>query len=73
MVQAVELSQRLHTAVQIVSKHLAPDLPFLVKAGHADPTGWLSLLLIKAGEVETNRCPTTTHIVQSKKLIKLKT
>ena len=25
------------------------------------PNGWLALLLIKAGNVETNQCPTTIH------------
>ena len=34
---------------------------FLGQAGHADPKGWLTLILIKAGDVETNQGPTTTH------------
>ena len=58
--QAVELSWRLHTAVQIVSKHFTPAMgeQFTIfwQAGHADP-----LLLIKAGDVETNPGPITTH------------
>ena len=53
--QAVELSQRIQTAVQIVSKPPASskggggDLPFLGQAGHADPASLLALLLMKAG------------------------
>ena len=30
-------------------------------AGHAGPAGWLALLLIKAGDVETNPGPTTLN------------
>ena len=33
----------------------------LGKADHADPAGWLTLLLIEGGDVETNPGPTTTH------------
>ena len=35
-----------------------PDLPFFGQTGHADP---LALLLIKAGDVETNPGQTTAH------------
>ena len=37
-----------------------PELPFLDKPA-MQPDGWLALLLIKAGNVETNLGPTTTH------------
>ena len=50
--QAVELSWRLQTAVQIVSKP---------PASTGARFTWLALLLIKAGDVETNPGPTTTH------------
>ena len=36
------------------------DLPFL-ESRPCGPDGWLALLLIKAGDVETNPGPTTTH------------
>ena len=59
------LSQRLQTAVQIVSNLPAPSnrgtiYRFLVSrsCGH---TGWLALLLTKAGGVETNLGPTTLN------------
>ena len=35
-----------------------PDFPFL---GQAGPAGWLALLLIKAGNVDTNPGQTNTH------------
>ena len=38
-----------------------PDLPFFGHASHADPFGWLVLLLIIAGDVETNPGLTNTH------------
>ena len=59
--QAVELSRRLQTAVQIVSKppalmNVGPIFRF-GQAGHAGQ----ALLLIKVGDVDTNPGPTTTH------------
>ena len=63
--QAVELSGRLQTAVQIVSKPPAPNYGGQIYRFCASrqwgPTGWLALLLTKAGDVETNPGPTTTH------------
>ena len=63
--QSVELLQPLQTAVESVSKPPAPAMGaqftvFLASqsCGHV---GWLALLLIKTGDVETNRDPTTTH------------
>ena len=62
--QAVELSQRLQTAVQIMSKPPAPSNGGPIYRFGASrpcgPPGW-PLLLIKAGDVETNPGPTTTH------------
>ena len=37
------------------------DLPFLCARRPCEPAGWLALLLIKLGDVETNQGPTTTH------------
>ena len=63
--QAVELSQRLQTDVQIVSKPPAPakgsDLAFVWAIRPCGPAGWLALPLIKAVDVETNPGPTATH------------
>ena len=63
-IQAVELSRRLQTAVQIVSKSLAPSNGHPIYRFWAGwpcrPAGWLALL-IKAGDAETNPGPTTTH------------
>ena len=63
--QAVELSQRTQAAVQIVSNLPAPsnDGPiyrFLGMPAMRTP-GWLALLLIKVGDVETNPGPTTLN------------
>ena len=63
--QAVELSQRIQTVVQIVSKppdpsHVAPIYGFWASRP-CGPAGWLALLLIKQGDVETNPGPTTSH------------
>ena len=60
--QAVELSQRLHTTVQIVSKPpaLSNGGPIYLGGGGLS-AGWLALLLIKAGDAEANPGPTTTH------------
>ena len=60
IIQVVELSQQLQTAVQIVSK---PPARFSVfwASQPGGPAGWLALLLIKAGDVERNPGPTTTH------------
>ena len=58
-IQAVELSQRTQTAVQIVSNLL--DLPFFWPCRSCGPAGWLALLLTKAGDVETNPGPTTLN------------
>ena len=63
--QAVELSQRTQAAVQIVS-----NLPTLSNGGRiycfgacrpCGPAGWLSLLLTKTGDVETNPGSTTLN------------
>ena len=64
-IQAVELSQQSHTAVQIVSNLTAPpqwrpDLPFWASRP-CGPAGWLALILTKAGDVETNPGPTTLN------------
>ena len=56
--QPVELSQRLQTAVQIVSIPPAPAMGARIIVSRASrscgPDGWLALLLIKAGDVEIN-------------------
>ena len=57
--QAVELSHRSQTAVQIVS-NLPARFPFLGKPA-IRTAGWMALLLTKAGDVETNPGPTTSH------------
>ena len=58
------LLQRIQTAVQIVLKPPAPAMgpiyPFWTSRS-CGPAGWIALLLIKAGDVETNPGPTTTH------------
>ena len=36
-------------------------LPFFGASPPCGPAGWLAMLLIKAGDVETNPGPTTTH------------
>ena len=63
--QAVELSQRTQTAVQIVSNLPAPSNggPIYVfwACRPCGPAGWLALLLTKAGDVETNPGPTTLN------------
>ena len=64
--QVVELSQRLQTAVQIVSKPLPPPAigdRFTVfwACRPCGPAGWLALLLTKASDVETNPGPTTLN------------
>ena len=38
-----------------------PDLPFFWACRPCGPTGWLALLLTKAGDVETNPGPTTLN------------
>ena len=49
-------------AVQIVSKPPAPSNGHLIYFfWQCGPAGWLALLLIKAGDGETNPDPTTTH------------
>ena len=63
---AVDLSQRIQTAVQIVSKPPAPSngapiYRLFWASRPCGPTGWLALLLIKAGDVETNPGPTTLN------------
>ena len=64
--QAVEMSPRLQTDVQFVSKPPAPRNGGPIYRSWANRTcglaGWLALLLMKAGDVETNPGPTTTHI-----------
>ena len=63
--QAVDLSQWLQTAVQIVSKPPAPSngnpTSRLWTSRQCGPAGWLVLPLIKEGDVQTNPGPTTTH------------
>ena len=64
--QAVELSQRSQTAVQIVLNLPAPSnggLIYLLGGGSRPcrPAGWLVPLLTKAGDVETNPGPTTLN------------
>ena len=63
--QAVELSQRIQAAVQIVSNLPAPSngARFTVfwACRSCGPAGWLALLLTKAGDVETNPGPTTLN------------
>ena len=60
--QAVELSQRIQTAVY---KNPAPAMGARFTVFSASrpcgPDGWLALLLMKAGDVETNPGPTNTH------------
>ena len=62
--QAVELSHRSETAVQIVSNPLAPsnggpNYRFWTSRP-CEPAVWLALLLTKEGDVETNPVPTTS-------------
>ena len=62
----MELSQRSQTAVQIVLKPPAPRnggpiYRFWASGSCGRLTGWLVLLLIKAGDVESNPGPTITH------------
>ena len=63
--QAVYLSRQLQTAVQIVSKYHAPShdgpIYYFGASWLYGPAELLALLLIKAGDVETNPGPTTTH------------
>ena len=63
--QAVELSQRTQSAVQIVSNHPRPAMGARFTVFWAcqpyGPAGWLALLLTKAGDVETNPGPTTIN------------
>ena len=64
-IQAMELSPRLQTAVQIVSNLPAPSnwcpiYCFLVSRP-CGPVGWIALLLTNAGDVETNPGPTTLN------------
>ena len=58
--QLVELSQRKQTALQIVLKPPAPNLPFF-KAGHAYPLDGCRCSSTKSGDVEINPGPTTTR------------
>ena len=62
--KAVELSQRIQTAVQIVSKSPAPrnggPIYHFLASRPCKPVVWLALLLIKAGDVETNPRPATS-------------
>ena len=62
-IQAVERSQ---TDVQIVSNLPAPSngspiYRFLGASRPCGPAAWLALLLTKAGGIETNPGPTTSH------------
>ena len=59
----VELSQRTQAAVQIVSNLPAPSNggPIYRFGRACGPAGWLTLLLTKAGDVETNPGPTTLN------------
>ena len=64
--QAVELSQRSQTAVQIVSNHPPPAMGARFTVFWArqpcGPAGWLSLFITKVGDVDTNPGPTTTTL-----------
>ena len=58
--------QRLQTDVHIVSKPPAPSdggpiYRFFGASRSCEPAGWLALLLMKAGDIETNPGPTATH------------
>ena len=63
--QAVGLSRRLQTTVQIVSKHPTHSngarFTVLGASRKCGPAGWLTLLLIKAGDVEINPGSTPAH------------
>ena len=63
--QAVELSQRTQTAVQIMSNLPAPSNGSPIyrfwTCRPCGPDGWLALLLTKVGDVETNPGPTTLN------------
>ena len=51
----------LANPVQIVATPaMGARLPFFWASRPCGPTGWLLMLLIKAGDVETNPGPTTT-------------
>ena len=58
-----ELSQQIQTAVQIVTKPPAPRngtrFTIFEASRPCGPAGWLAMLLIKAGNVKTNTCPST--------------
>ena len=63
--QVMELSQRTQAAVQIVSNLPAPSnggtIYFFGACRPYGPTAWLTLLLTKVGDVETNPGPTTLN------------
>ena len=63
--QAVELSQRIQTTVDIVSNPPAPSnrgtIYHFCASRTCVPTGWLALLLIKTGDIETHPGPTISH------------
>ena len=66
ILQAVDLSQRTQTAVQIVSTLPDPNnggriYRVFLACRPCGPAGWLALLLTKAGYVETNPGPTTLN------------
>ena len=45
----------------LLPQQWATDLPFFWERRLCGLAGWLALLFIKAGDFETNPCPTTTH------------
>ena len=55
----------LQTTQSTSGKHITPNIGgpiyILWESWSCGPTGWLALLLIIAGDVETNSGPTTTH------------
>ena len=57
----VELSQCSGKPLCKLSRHLPPRHWGPIYLLCAGPAGWLALLHIKARDVETNRCPTTTR------------
>ena len=60
--QAMELSQRSQTAVQILSNLPSNGSPIYRWASRScGPAGWMALLLTKPGDVETNPGPTTLN------------
>ena len=65
ILQAVKVSRRLQTVVQIVSKPPVPSNGGTIYRFWASrpcgPAGWMTLFLIKSSDVKTNPGTTTTH------------